>query len=434
MDKISIFWFRRDLRLKDNHGLYQALESEKKVLPIFIFDEDILDLLENKSDKRVDFIVQTLQTLNSFLKSKNKGIKIFKGKPLEIYKKLTENYEIEAVYSNEDYEPYAIKRDQEIADFLASKNIAFYPFKNQVIFHKDEIVKADKKPYTVYTPYSKLWLNEFQKVDLQGFPSEKKLDNLLDIPFEELKIEDIGFQKTDLAFEVPEADLHIIKTYEETRNFPAVKGTTQLGVHLRFGTISVRKLAKIAKENNLTFLKELIWREFFMQILYHFPKVVNHSFKSKYDAIPWENNPEFLEKWKAGKTGFPIVDAGMRELNATGFMHNRVRMITASFLIKHLLTDWRIGEAYFAEKLMDYDLSANNGNWQWCASSGCDAAPYFRIFNPDEQQKKFDPDFKYIKKWIPEFGTKYYPKPIVEHKKAREKVLKVYKEALDNLD
>lgn len=434
MDKISIFWFRRDLRLKDNHGLYQALESEKKVLPIFIFDEDILDLLENKSDKRVDFIVQGLQTLNSFLKSKNKGIKIFKGKPLEIYKKLTENYEIEAVYSNEDYEPYAIKRDQEIADFLASKNIAFYPFKNQVIFHKDEIVKADKKPYTVYTPYSKLWLNEFQKVDLQGFPSEKKLDNLLDIPFEKLKIEDIGFQKTNLAFEIPEADLHIIKTYEETRNFPAVKGTTQLGVHLRFGTISVRKLAKIAKENNLTFLKELIWREFFMQILYHFPKVVNHSFKSKYDAIPWENNPEFLEKWKAGKTGFPIVDAGMRELNATGFMHNRVRMITASFLIKHLLTDWRIGEAYFAEKLMDYDLSANNGNWQWCASSGCDAAPYFRIFNPDEQQKKFDPDFKYIKKWIPEFGTKYYPKPIVEHKKAREKVLKVYKEALDNLD
>ena len=434
MDKISIFWFRRDLRLKDNHGLYQALESEKKVLPIFIFDEDILDLLENKSDKRVDFIVQALQTLNSFLKSKNKGIKIFKGKPLEIYKKLTENYEIEAVYSNEDYEPYAIKRDQEIADFLASKNINFHQFKDQVIFHKDEIVKADKKPYTVYTPYSKLWLNEFQKVDLQGFPSEKKLDNLLEIPFEELKIEEIGFQKTDLAFEIPEADLHIIKTYEETRNFPAVKGTTQLGVHLRFGTISVRKLAKIAKENNLTFLKELIWREFFMQILYHFPKVVNHSFKSKYDAIPWENNPEFLEKWKAGKTGFPIVDAGMRELNATGFMHNRVRMITASFLIKHLLTDWRIGEAYFAEKLMDYDLSANNGNWQWCASSGCDAAPYFRIFNPDEQQKKFDPDFKYIKKWIPEFGTKYYPKPIVEHKKAREKVLKVYKEALDDLN
>ena len=434
MDKISIFWFRRDLRLKDNHGLHRALESEKKVLPIFIFDEDILDLLENKSDKRVDFIVQALQTLNSFLKSKNKGIKIFKGKPLEIYKKLSQNYVIEAVYCNEDYEPYAIKRDQEIADFLASKNINFHQFKDQVIFHKDEIVKADKKPYTVYTPYSKLWLNEFQKVDLQGFPSEKKLDNLLDIPFEELKIEDIGFQKTNLAFEIPEADLHIIKTYEETRNFPAVKGTTQLGVHLRFGTISVRKLAKIAKENNLTFLKELIWREFFMQILYHFPKVVNHSFKSKYDAIPWENNPEFLEKWKAGTTGFPIVDAGMRELNATGFMHNRVRMITASFLIKHLLTDWRIGEAYFAEKLMDYDLSANNGNWQWCASSGCDAAPYFRIFNPDKQQKKFDPDFKYIKKWIPEFGTKYYPKPIVEHKKAREKVLKVYKEALDNLD
>ena len=430
MDKISIFWFRRDLRLKDNHGLYQALESGKKVLPIFIFDEDILDLLENKYDKRVDFIVQALQTLNSFLKSKNKGIKIFKGKPLEIYKKLTENYEIEAVYSNEDYEPYAIKRDQEIADFLASKNINFHQFKDQVIFHKDEIVKADKKPYTVYTPYSKLWLNEFQKIDLQGFPSEKKLDILLEIPFEELKIEYIGFQKTDLTFEVPEADLHIIKTYEETRNFPAVKGTTQLGVHLRFGTISVRKLAKIAKENNLTFLKELIWREFFMQILYHFPKVVNHSFKEKYDKISWENNEELFQKWCEGKTGYPIVDAGMCELNETGLMHNRVRMVCASFLTKHLLTDWRLGEAYFAEKLMDYDLSANNGNWQWSAGSGCDAAPYFRVFNPEEQQKKFDPNFIYIKKWVKEFGTSTYPKPIIEHKFARERALKRYKEGL----
>lgn len=430
MERINVFWFRRDLRLKDNHGLFQALNSGKKILPIFIFDEDILSLLENKSDKRVDFIFQALETLNQFLQSKGKSIKIYKGKPLDIFQEITENYDIESVFCNEDYEPYAIKRDQDIKEVLASKTINFHAFKDQVIFCKDEILKADKTPYTIYTPYSKQWLNALQAKDLEGFPSEKLIDNLLEIPKENLKIEAIGFQKTDLKFKVPKVDINLIKSYEKTRNFPAVHGTTQLGVHLRFGTISVRKLAKIAKQNNFIFLKELIWREFFMQILWHFPHVVKKSFKPKYDAISWENNEEFLEKWKSGKTGFPMVDAGMRELNATGFMHNRVRMITASFLVKHLLIDWRIGEAYFAEKLMDYDLSANNGNWQWCASSGCDSAPYFRIFNPEEQQKKFDPDFKYIKKWIPEFGTKAYPKPVVEHKTAREKALKVYKEAL----
>ena len=432
--KLNLFWFRRDLRLIDNHGLYEALQSELPVLPIFIFDTNILDKLENKEDKRVDFIFQALEKLNEYLEKQGKSIQIFYGKPLEIYENLSQQYEIGNVFCNEDYEPYAIKRDQEIKDFLASKNINFYLFKDQVIFQKDEITKADGKPYTVYTPYSKQWLLKFNDQNLEFFASEKKLENLLNIEKQNITLENVGFKKTNYLFENPKINLEILEKYQETRDFPTLE-TSQMSVHLRFGTISTRKLVKTAcKLNDNTYLKELIWREFFMQILWHFPKVVHHSFKEKYDNIAWENNEELFQKWCEGKTGYPIVDAGMRELNETGLMHNRVRMVCASFLTKHLLTDWRIGEAYFAEKLMDYDLSANNGNWQWSAGSGCDAAPYFRVFNPEEQQKKFDPDFKYIKKWIPEFGTKYYPKPIVEHKKAREKVLKVYKEALDNLD
>ena len=428
--KLNLFWFRRDLRLIDNHGLYEALQSELPVLPIFIFDTNILDKLENKEDKRVDFIFQALEKLNEYLEKQGKSIQIFYGKPLEIYQKLTEKYNIESVFCNEDYEPYAIKRDQEIKDFLASKNINFYQFKDQVIFQKDEITKADGKPYTVYTPYSKQWLLKFNDQNLEFFASEKKLDNLLNIEKQKITLEHIGFKKTNYLFEPPKINLEILEKYHETRNLPT-KETSQMSVHLRFGTISTRKLVKLASElNDNTYLKELIWREFFMQILWHFPKVIHHSFKEKYDKISWENNEELFQKWCEGKTGYPIVDAGMRELNETGLMHNRVRMVCASFLTKHLLTDWRIGEAYFAEKLMDYDLSANNGNWQWSAGSGCDAAPYFRVFNPEEQQKKFDPKFIYIKKWVKEFGTSAYPKPIIEHKFARERALKRYKEGL----
>ena len=428
--KLNLFWFRRDLRLIDNHGLYEALQSELPVLPIFIFDTNILDKLENKEDKRVDFIFQALEKLNEYLEKQGKSIQIFYGRPLEIYQKLTEKYNIESVFFNEDYEPYAIKRDQEIKDFLASKNINFYQFKDQVIFQKDEITKADGKPYTVYTPYSKQWLLKFNDQNLEFFASEKKLDNLLNIEKQNITLELIGFKKTNYLFEPPKINLEILEKYHETRNLPT-KETSQMSVHLRFGTISARKLVKLASElNDNTYLKELIWREFFMQILWHFPKVVHHSFKEKYDNIAWENNEELFQKWCEGKTGYPIVDAGMRELNETGLMHNRVRMVCASFLTKHLLTDWRIGEAYFAEKLMDYDLSANNGNWQWSAGSGCDAAPYFRVFNPEEQQKKFDPKFIYIKKWVKEFGTSTYPKPIIEHKFARERALKRYKEGL----
>ena len=428
--KLNLFWFRRDLRLIDNHGLYEALQSELPVLPIFIFDTNILDKLENKEDKRVDFIFQALEKLNEYLEKQGKSIQIFYGKPLEIYENLSQQYEIGNVFCNEDYEPYAIKRDQEIKDFLASKNINFYQFKDQVIFQKDEITKADGKPYTVYTPYSKQWLLKFNDQNLEFFASEKKLENLLNIEKQNITLENIGFKKTNYLFENPKINLEILEKYQETRDFPTLE-TSQMSVHLRFGTISARKLVKLASElNDNTYLKELIWREFFMQILWHFPKVVHHSFKEKYDKIAWENNEELFQKWCEGKTGYPIVDAGMRELNETGLMHNRVRMVCASFLTKHLLTDWRLGEAYFAEKLMDYDLSANNGNWQWSAGSGCDAAPYFRVFNPEEQQKKFDPKFIYIKKWVKEFGTSAYPKPIIEHKFARERALKRYKEGL----
>ena len=428
--KLNLFWFRRDLRLIDNHGLYEALQSELPVLPIFIFDTNILEKLENKEDKRVDFIFQALEKLNEYLEKQGKSIQFFYGKPLEIYEKLSQQYEIGNVFCNEDYEPYAIKRDQDIKDFLASKNINFYQFKDQVIFQKDEIVKADGKPYTVYTPYSRQWLLKFNDQNLEFFASDKKLDNLLNIEKQKITLKHIGFKKNNYLFEPPKINLEILEKYHETRNLPT-KETSQMSVHLRFGTISARKLVKLASElNDNTYLKELIWREFFMQILWHFPKVIHHSFKEKYDNIAWENNEELFQKWCEGKTGYPIVDAGMRELNETGLMHNRVRMVCASFLTKHLLTDWRIGEAYFAEKLMDYDLSANNGNWQWSAGSGCDAAPYFRVFNPEEQQKKFDPKFIYIKKWVKEFGTSTYPKPIIEHKFARERALKRYKEGL----
>lgn len=430
MQKINVFWFRRDLRLKDNHGLFQTLKDGNPVLPIFIFDENILSQLENKSDKRVDFIFQVLEILNSFLNEKQTGIQYFYGKPLDVFQQISEQYQVEKVFNNEDYEPYARKRDAEILSFLNSKQIEFHSYKDQVIFAKDEVVKADGLPYTVYTPYSKKWLQNLKQENYQPFPSEKFLDNLLKFQPENFGLEHIGFQKTDYEFQKPEINFNLIKNYDQTRNIPFIKGTSELSVHLRFGTIGIRTLVSKIKDVKPTFLKELIWREFFMQILWHFPKSAKHCFKEKYENIAWDNNEDNFRKWCEGKTGFPIVDAGMRQLNATGFMHNRVRMITASFLIKDLLIDWRWGEAYFAEKLMDYDQAQNVGNWQWAAGSGCDAAPYFRIFNPDEQQKKFDPELKYIKKWLPEFGTPNYPKPMVNHKEARLRTLEAYKKAV----
>ncbi len=432
-DKITVFWFRRDLRLSDNHGLFKALESSENVLPIFIFDTEILSKLENKEDKRVDFIVQALQTLSHFLEKIGKSIKILHGQPISVFKELSEKYNIENVICNEDYEPSAIKRDLEVKEFLEEKDIQFQSFKDQVHFHKNDILKADGTPYSIYTPYSKQWLLKFAAEKVDFYPSEKLLHHLVNVEKQNISLGAIGFTKTAYQFSIPKINHDILKTYHETRNFPTTP-TSEMSAHLRFGTISVRKLAAEASKLNETYLKELIWREFFMQILYHYPKVVTESFKRKYDNIEWLHDEELLTKWLQGKTGYPIVDAGMREMNETGFMHNRVRMVCASFFTKHLLMDWRIGEAYFAEKLIDYDLSANNGNWQWSAGTGCDSAPYFRVFNPEEQQKKFDPDFKYIKKWVPEFGTKDYPKPIAEHKFARLRALETYKKGLQDVD
>ncbi|SMC42835.1 cryptochrome/photolyase family protein [Moheibacter sediminis] len=427
--KISVFWFRRDLRLDDNTGLSHALLSENPVLPIFIFDSDILNQLEDNSDRRVDYIHQALNEINKELKKYNSGLKTFNGKPIDIFKELNEKYQIESVYCNRDYEPQAIKRDSSIQEFLQAKEIEFLDFKDQVIFEKSEIVKADKTPYTVYTPYSKKWKTLLKPENYASF--EIDFQNFLSIQNTEIHtLEEIGFKPTNIEFETPNLNSKIIDNYDKYRDFPAMNHTTHLGIALRFGTVSVRKCINFAIKHNETWLNELIWREFFMQILYHFPKVVTQSFKAKYDLIEWRNNESEFQKWCEGKTGYPIVDAGMRELNTIGFMHNRVRMITASFLCKHLLIDWRWGEAYFAQKLNDYDLSANNGNWQWAAGSGCDAAPYFRIFNPTAQTLKFDKELKYIKKWNPDFESDSNP-PIVEHTFARERALAIYKKALN---
>ena len=432
IEKINIFWFRRDLRLDDNCGFFNALQSKNKVLPIFIFDTDILDKIP-KNDARVAFIHETLQQMRAELQNKNAGdIAIFNGKPIEIFKKISEKYAIEAVFANHDYEPYATKRDQEIGSFLQKKNIEFLTFKDQVIFEKNDIVKKDGNPYVVYTPFMRAWKEKFKNEKLVHFNSENHLKNLLnEFDFQALTLADIGFVTSNQIIAPYTVSSKMIQEYEETRNFPAKDATSKLGPHLRFGTVSIRKMvAKAISEKNEIFWQELIWREFFMQILWHFPHTVSESFKPKYDRILWRNNEEEFKSWCEGKTGYPLVDAGMRQLNETGFMHNRVRMLVGSFLCKHLLIDWRWGEAYFAEKLHDYEMASNIGNWQWVAGSGVDAAPYFRIFNPTSQIEKFDKNLAYIKKWAPDFQEFKYPKPIVAHSFARERCLKTYKEAL----
>lgn len=428
-EEIVIFWFRRDLRLDDNIGLYHALQSQYPVLPIFIFDNDILKNLDNKRDRRVDYIYQAAESINQELKSVNSRLEVFNGKVMNAFIKLEDKYELKAIFCNRDYEPYTIKRDTEIYNYFKKKNIPFLAHKDQVIFDKNDVLKDDGKPYTVFSPYSKKWRSSLNNEYFQEYRIKKY--NFLRLSYKDiLNLKDIGFERTDINFIKPELNPAIIDNYDKTRNFPAINGTTRLSIALRFGTISIRHCVNFALQHNDIWLTELIWREFFMQILYHFPQVVNNSFKPKYDNIKWINNESHFKKWCEGQTGYPIVDAGMRELNETGFMHNRVRMITASFLCKHLLIDWRWGEAYFAEKLNDYDLSANNGNWQWACGSGCDAAPYFRIFNPSTQAEKFDKDNVYIKRWVPEFEYINYPQPMIEHKAARERALKAYSEAV----
>ena len=430
--KIAIHWFRRDLRWDDNTALYKALSGDLPVLPLFIFDTNILDQLENKKDRRVHFIHRELSRLQEDAIEKGSSILIKHGKPLEIWKKLLEEYDIGAVYTNRDYEPYAQKRDRAVYKLLQEYNIPFKGSKDHVIFEKNEVVKNDGKPYTVFTPYSKKWLAAYNENPPQINSSALRFQNFYQtqsLPFPTLS--DLGFEETDTDFPSMDLDESLLDEYKTLRDFPAKNHTTRLSVHFRFGTISIRKMAAKGKELSAGWLNELIWRDFYQAILYHFPHSVHKAFKPAYENIPWRNNESEFKKWCEGKTGYPLVDAGMRELNETGFMHNRVRMVVASFLVKHLLINWQWGEAYFAEKLLDFELASNNGGWQWAASTGCDAAPYFRIFNPTSQLKKFDKELKYVRKWVEEFDSLEYPQPIVEHKMAKERALRVYKGVLE---
>lgn len=436
---IAFFWFRRDLRLEDNRGLAQALRFCRaeglRLVPIFIFDSVILDRLEDRADSRVNFIVQTLKTMSESLRQKGAGLICMHGEPSRVWAELlNEGHKIRAVFTNHDYEPYARERDAEVERLLKTHEIHFESFKDQVIFEKSEVVKDDGRPYTVFTPYAKKWRSVFKLSDVKAesclvngdlFAShDSKIFRGRCVP----SLESLGFRSTDIEFPSLRVETDLLVKYAERRNVPAIRGTSRLGLHLRFGTVSIRKLvAKAFELRAESWLNELIWREFFMQILWHFPHVAENAFRPQYDRIQWRQDEKGFERWCKGMTGYPIVDAGMRELNETGFMHNRVRMIAASFLTKHLLVDWRWGEAYFAAKLLDFDLAANNGNWQWVAGSGCDAAPYFRVFSPDLQAKKFDPDGKYIRQWVPELGSKDYPEPMVEHAMARARALAAYK-------
>jgi len=430
MKKISLCWFRRDLRTEDQTALFYSLQQEEQVLPLFIFDRHILDALEDKTDARVSFIHAQITSLKAFFEQQGSSLLVRYGHPEQVFQELLHEYELQSVYTNRDYEPYAQSRDSQIESLLREKNIPFLSFKDQVIFEPGEIVNGSGEFYKVFTPYSKNWLEKFRTTRVQPLPVAQwnHLSHTSPLPLPSLS--DMGFAPSPIEIPSSQLDEEIVRHYEERRNFPAQRGTSRLGIHLRFGTLSIRKLALKAITLNATYLNELIWREFYAMILGNAPQVVDRAFKPQYDRIPWRNNEAEFEAWCAGTTGYPIVDAGMRELNATGFMHNRVRMIVASFLTKHLLIDWRWGEAYFAKKLLDFELASNNGGWQWAAGTGTDAQPYFRVFNPDSQTEKFDKDLVYIKKWIPEFGTAAYPKPIADHKFARNRAIETYKKAL----
>ena len=431
MEEINIFWFRRDLRLYDNSGLSAATSDKLKVLPIFIFDTSITNKLP-ENDRRINFIYDNLVEMDSELKKKyNSSLNIFKGKPIDIFKELIGNYKINSVYTNNDYEPYAFSRDSSIKKLLESKKIQFKSYKDHVVFEKNEVVKDDGNPYVVFTPYMRKWKTNLNE-DLTNLEEKKVLNNFYTKTISGLlDLNNYGFIENDKKIESFKLNSEIVTKYAETRNFPSINSTSKLGPYLRFGTVSVRKIVTgLLKFKDQTFLNEIIWREFFMQILFHFPHTSTKSFKPKYDKIIWLDDPKSFDAWKNGETGFPLVDAGMKELNKTGFMHNRVRMITASFLCKHLLIDWRLGEKYFALKLNDYEMASNVGNWQWASGSGVDAAPYFRIFNPHTQIVKFDKNRDYINKWL-NTDSNDYPNEIIDHKIARKRCLETYKKYLD---
>jgi deoxyribodipyrimidine photo-lyase len=427
---VSLFWFRRDLRLHDNAGLYHALKGPNPVLCLFIFDRDILDKLEDRDDARVTFIYNTINKLNEELQEQNSSILIKYNKPEQAWEEILNEYHVTAVYTNHDYEPYAKQRDGEVGAMLKAKGIHFKTFKDQVIFERDEVLKDDGKPYTVFTPYKNKWMKKVNEFYLKAYPTERYFHNLHKTQsFKNITLEDMGFTESHIQFPETEYE-HIIDDYAANRNFPSKKGTSHIGLHLRFGTVSIRDAARTSFNREQTWLGELIWREFYMMSLDHFPQTERHAYRPAFDRIEWRNNENEFEAWCKGETGHPLVDAGMRELNATGFMHNRVRMVAASFLVKHLLIDWRWGEHYFGRKLLDYEASTNIGSWQWVAGSGTDVMPYFRIFNPEAQLKKFDPKLEYTKKWVPEYGTNQYPEPIIDNKAGKERALKVYRAAV----
>lgn len=432
---VNLVWLRRDLRLDDNAAVYHALRSDVPVLPVFVFDTNILDKLEDKSDRRVQFIHQRIRELKLQLEEMGSTLMTFSCTPEEAFDKCLDEFDVKTVFANHDYEPYAISRDANLAHWFRDRGVSFETSKDQVIFEKKEVVKDDMKPYTVFTPYKKKWLKNLSAFYLKSYPTEKYFSNWAkSTPAKLPDLKGMGFaEDPDFVYPEPKFNSARLKKYTSTRDFPGLDTTSRLGLHLRFGTLSVRECVRVARKTSETWLGELIWREFFMQILFHFPHVEKESFRSEYDRIEWRNNEKEFAAWCRGQTGYPLVDAGMRELNATGFMHNRVRMVTASFLTKHLLVDWRKGEKYFARKLLDYDLAANNGNWQWAAGTGCDAAPYFRVFNPSAQCQKFDKNFDYVKKWVPEFETPDYVSPIVEHSFARNRALAAYKKALKSV-
>jgi deoxyribodipyrimidine photo-lyase len=441
MKKISIFWFRRDLRLADNAGLYHALRGGHPVLPLFIFDTEILEQLEDRADARLTFIHDAISDLHRALGELGSTLLIRHGSPLAVYESLVQEYDIAAVHTNRDYEPYALARDKAVQTLLQAHGADLHTYKDHVIFDGDEVVKDDGKPYTVFTPFSKKWLTKLgskpfhgdpgQSFYLASYPTERYFQHFLPCapgPLPDLAA--LGFSRTQITLPPAHVPRERVRQYAERRDFLAVEGTTRLGIHYRFGTVSIREKARAAQGLSSTYLNELIWRDFYSMILQHFPHVAEGPFRPAYAAIPWRNNPDHFAAWCAGRTGYPVVDAGMRELNTTGHMHNRARMIVASFLTKHLLIDWRWGEAYFAGKLLDFDLASNNGGWQWAAGCGTDAAPYFRIFNPESQQAKFDKGFQYVRRWVPEYGTPAYPRPIVNHQQARIDCLAAYKSAL----
>jgi deoxyribodipyrimidine photo-lyase len=421
----TLFWFRRDLRLEDNAGLYHALKNNAAVVPVYIFDTVALEDPEGRNTRQLSFVSQTLKKLGARLDALGSTLLILHGDPVDIFKQLGAR----AVYANKNYEPYEVQRDEAVRAVLAAKGAVLRLFKDQVIFEEKEIAKEDTTPYTVFTPYSNKWRRHFTETQTHPYPTEKYFRNFKRLPAGTPAGLFPDTLQDEVAFPSHNVDVPTIELYEKQRDYPGLQGTSKLGVHLRFGTVSIREVTRIAFQKSQVWLNELIWRDFYTMILWHFPAVVSKPFKPAYDHINWLNDPSHFARWREGKTGYPIVDAGMRELLHTGFMHNRTRMITASFLTKHLLIDWRWGEAYFARMLLDFDLASNNGGWQWAAGSGSDAAPYFRIFNPYVQAKKFDPNMAYIRKWVPEVDSPEYPAPLVDHPFARERALKTYSNA-----